>query len=90
MVYTDCWPWCNNEPERQHIRELFAPYQVTAENLAWAAPEVLFLPCPPVHRGEEVSADAMLSPACCVYQAKEYLLHTQNAILVTLLSERTL
>ncbi len=88
VIYTDCWPARGNESERQHIQELFAPYQITTKNLAWATPEVLFLPCPPVHRGEEVSEGVMQSSACCVYQAKEYLLHTQNAILVTLLSER--
>jgi ornithine carbamoyltransferase len=86
VVYTDCWPARRNESERQHIQELFMPYQITKENLAWAAVDVLFLPCPPVHRGEEVSEDAMQSAACCVYEAKEYLLHAQNAILITLLS----
>ena len=88
VIYTDCWPARGNESERQRIQELFAAYQITTENLAWAASDVLFLPCPPVHRGEEVSADGMQSPACCVYEAKEYLLHAQNAVLVTLLSDR--
>ena len=87
VIYTDCWPGRGNEAERQRIRELFGPYQITTENLAWAAPDVLFLPCPPVHRGEEVSEAVMRSAACCVYEAKEYLLHAQNAVLVTLLSE---
>jgi ornithine carbamoyltransferase len=87
VVYTDCWPAGGNEPDRQRIRELFIPYRVTMENLAWAAPDVLFLPCPPVHRGEEVSAEVMQAGACCVYEAKEYLLHAQNAVLATLMSE---
>lgn len=88
VIYTDCWPARRNEPEFQHIQQLFMPYQITSENLAWAASDVIFLPCPPVHRGEEVSEAVMRSSACCVYEAKEYLLHAQNAILVTLLSER--
>jgi len=87
VVYTDCWPARRDDAECQRVQQLFAPYQITAENLAWARPDVLFLPCPPVHRGEEVSASAMQSPACCVYDAKEYLLHAQNAVLVTLLSD---
>jgi ornithine carbamoyltransferase len=85
VIYTDCWPARGNEPEHQRIQDLFEPYQITTENLAWAAPDVLFLPCPPVHRGEEVSEAVMQSAACCVYEAKEYLLHAQNAVLVTLL-----
>ena len=88
VIYTDCWPARGNELEHQHIQQLFMPYQITIESLAWATPEALFLPCPPVHRGEEVSDGAMRSSACCVFEAKEYLLHAQNAILVTLLSER--
>lgn len=87
VVYTDCWPAHSTDKEYQHIKQLFSPYQVTAECLKIAAADVLFLPCPPVHRGEEVSEDAMRSPACCVYEAKEYLLYAQNAVLVRLLSD---
>ncbi len=86
VVYTDCWPSHNTDEEYRHIQRLFSPYQVTAEGLKMAAADVLFLPCPPVHRGEEVSEDAMQSSTCCVYEAKEYLLHAQNAVLVHLLS----
>ncbi|HSB02130.1 MAG TPA: hypothetical protein VLE49_15885 [Anaerolineales bacterium] len=86
VVYTDCWPSHNTDEEYQYVKRLFSPYQVTAESLKMAAADVLFLPCPPVHRGEEVSEDAMRSSACCVYEAKEYLLHAQNAVLVRLLS----
>ncbi len=86
VVYTDCWPSHSNDQGYERIKHLFSPYQVTAESLKIAASDVLFLPCPPVHRGEEVSEDAMRSSACCVYEAKEYLLHAQNAILVRLLS----
>jgi ornithine carbamoyltransferase len=89
VIYSDCWPARGNELERQHIQQLFMPYQITIENLAWAAPETLFLPCPPVHRGEEVSERVMQSSACCVFEAKEHLLHAQNAVLVTLLSDRS-
>lgn len=86
VICTDCWPRCADADERGRIEALFTPYQVTAERLSMASPNVMFLPCPPVHRGEEVSANAMASPACCVYAAKEYLLHAQNAVLSTLLS----
>lgn len=47
--------------------------------------QALFIPCPPVTRGQEVSADAMAAPACCVTEAKAYLLHPQNAVLEALL-----
>jgi ornithine carbamoyltransferase len=81
VVYTDCWPRATDPPDRERIRQLFSPYRVTRAALQRCAPTVLFLPCPPVHRGEEVDAAVMQSPHCRVYEAKEYLLHAQNAIL---------
>ena len=81
VVYTDCWPGRANEEERERIERLFSPYRVTRALLERYAPDAFFLPCPPVHRTEEVDDDAMRSPQCRVYEAKEYLLHAQNAVL---------
>ncbi len=85
VVYTDCWPARATDEDRALVADRFLPYQVTAERLRRARPGALFLPCPPVTRGEEVSPDAMESPACRVYEAKDHLLHAQNAVLATLL-----
>ncbi|MCX6024032.1 MAG: ornithine carbamoyltransferase, partial [Chloroflexi bacterium] len=87
VIYTDTWPVTANPVEQRRIAERFAPYQITAARLAQAKPDAMFLPCPPVHRGEEVSDDAMTSPLCRVYEAKEHLLHAQNALLVALFNE---
>jgi ornithine carbamoyltransferase len=87
VVYTDCWPSRAGEEEDQHIRRLFGPLQITAEVLACAPAQALFLPCPPVTRGEEVSADAMQAAKCRVYEAKQWLLHAQNALLEQTLTE---
>ena len=86
VIYTDCWPTRATDEEHQRIRDLFLPYQVTEEILRASPQDALFLPCPPVHRGEEVSDGAMNWPGCRVYEAKEYLLHAQNALLVSLLN----
>jgi ornithine carbamoyltransferase len=85
VVYTDCWPARLTGEDRARVSALFLPYQVTAERLRRAGSGVLFLPCPPVTRGEEVSAEAMELLGRHVYEAKEYLLHGQNAVLATLL-----
>ncbi|MGC9396052.1 MAG: ornithine carbamoyltransferase [Anaerolineae bacterium] len=85
VVYTDCWPHRGSPEDHEHIARQFLPYQITAEKLWLTAPDVFFLPCPPVTRGEEVSEDAMAYLGHQVYEAKEYLLHAQNAILTTLL-----
>ena len=85
VIYTDCWPARETDEDHRRVSDLFLPYQVTERVLMASSDEVIFLPCPPVHRGEEVSASAMNSPACHVYEAKEYLLHAQNALLAALL-----
>jgi ornithine carbamoyltransferase len=56
-------------------------YQISPSVLEKCRPDVIFLPCPPVSRGKEVTADAMRHPACQSAVAKAYLLHAQNALL---------
>jgi ornithine carbamoyltransferase len=85
VVYTDCWPHRRSPEDHEHIARQFLPYQITAEKLWFTAPDVFFLPCPPVTRGEEVSEDAMAYLGHQVYEAKAYLLHAQNAVLTALL-----
>jgi ornithine carbamoyltransferase len=85
VIYTDCWPKRSTQDEKEMVRKLFEAYQITKEKLGLAKPDCLFLPCPPVTRGEEVSAEVMELSGQQVYNAKEYLLHAQNAVLTTLL-----
>jgi ornithine carbamoyltransferase len=75
------FPISDSEEERKQIDADFRPYQITNEVLSQAKPDTIFLPCPPVTRGQEVSEDAMKSPLCMNFEAKKYLLHCQNAIL---------
>ena len=86
IVYTDCWPRRNDLQGREAVSRAFSPYRITAELLGRTPDMCMFLPCPPVTRGEEVSADAMTSSKCRVYEAKAYLLHAQNALLSTLVT----
>jgi ornithine carbamoyltransferase len=74
LVVTDCWPLDGASEE-------LLDYQITAKLLDRLHPEADFVPCPPVSRGKEVSVDAMMHPACCVIEAKAFLLHAQNAVL---------
>lgn len=78
LVYTDCWPRGGDPAETE---KLFMPFRVTTGLLSRMNPRGFFLPCPPVTRGQEVEADAMLSPLCKVREAKDRLLHAQNALM---------
>jgi ornithine carbamoyltransferase len=74
VIFTDSWP--GGVPEGE-----VAGYRVSAEVLDRCRPEVIFIPCPPVARGQEVTAEAMTHPACRSTAAKAFLLHAQNALM---------
>ena len=81
VIYTDCWPHQTSADEQARVSAAFLPYQITIEHLNLLGPNGVFLPCPPVTRGQEVSHEAMASPLCRNHAAKNNLLHAQNAIM---------
>lgn len=81
VVVTDCWPRPTSDLERAEIARQFGPLRIFAKTLRLAREDVIFIPCPPVTRGQEVADDAMTSELCVSYEAKAHLLHAQNAIL---------
>ncbi|MGH9449267.1 MAG: ornithine carbamoyltransferase [Terriglobia bacterium] len=84
-VYTDVWASMGQE-YAAHLREqVFAPFQVTQELMAAAAPGALFMHCLPAHRGKEVADMVIDSPCSIVYDQAENRLHVQKAILLLLL-----
>jgi len=78
VVITDSWPGGSDHD--------LTDFSVSASLLDRMRSDVIFLPCPPVARGQEVTADAMLHPACQSRVAKAYLLHAQNALMEFLLA----
>lgn len=74
VIFTDSWP--NGVPEGE-----VAGYRISAKVLDRCRPNAIFIPCPPVARGQEVTADAMAHPACQSTAAKASLLHAQNALM---------
>ena len=84
-VYTDVWASMGQEEEAQERAKAFAGYRVTPEVFAMAAAGAIFLHCLPAHRGEEVDAAVIDSPASAVFDQAENRLHAQKALLVTLL-----
>jgi len=85
-VYTDVWTSMGKEVEAAKRRRIFKPYQVNSALMAAAAPGALFMHCLPAHRGEEVTAEVFESPASVVFDQAENRLHTQKALLLTLLA----
>jgi len=85
LVVTDVWASMGQETE-QKLREVaFKDYQVTAQVMAAAKPDALFMHCLPAHRGEEVSAEVIDGKQSVVFDEAENRLHAQKALLELLL-----
>ncbi|AGB72801.1 MULTISPECIES: Aspartate/ornithine carbamoyltransferase [Rhizobium] len=74
VIITDSWPTEASPAE-------LSDYRISDAFLDRCRPDAIFLPCPPVARGQEVTADAMTHPLCQSKTAKAFLLHAQNALL---------
>ncbi|MEO5573864.1 MAG: ornithine carbamoyltransferase [Gammaproteobacteria bacterium] len=85
LVVTDVWASMGQEHEQTDRKQVFADYQVTADLMAHARPDALFMHCLPAHRGEEVSADVIDGPQSVVWDEAENRLHAQKALLEFLL-----
>jgi len=88
VVYTDAWPNLGDAAEEERR---FGPYRVTAEMMAMAAENAIFLHCLPATRGREVAAEVLDSEASFAFSrlknlapasaaAIEWALTTQPAV----------
>jgi ornithine carbamoyltransferase len=84
VLATDVWVSMGmaDAPER---KAALGPYQVNEELVALAAPDAIVLHCLPAHRGEEITAAVIDSPASLVWDQAENRLHVQKALLAWLL-----
>jgi ornithine carbamoyltransferase len=85
VIYTDVWVSMGQEADRETKMKAFYGFQVNAELMKNAKPTAVFMHCLPAHRGEEVTDEVMDSPQSIVFDEAENRLHTQKAIIYTLL-----
>jgi ornithine carbamoyltransferase len=83
VIYTDVWTSMGQEKERDQRLEIFREFQVDAALMKHAKRDALFMHCLPAHRGEEVTDEVMDSPQSVVFDQAENRLHTEKAILLT-------
>jgi len=86
LVVTDVWTSMGQEGESDQRSDAFRNYSVTAEIMALAGPDALFMHCLPAHRGEEVTADVIDGHQSVVWDEAENRLHAQKALLEFLLA----
>lgn len=87
VVVTDTWVSMGREDEKAHRLTVFGGYKVTAELMALAKPDALFMHCLPADRGYEVDADVIDGEQSIIWDEAENRLHAQKALLVWLLGK---
>jgi len=86
-LYTDVWVSMGDEEEAALRRADLAPFRLDADLLGAAAEDAIVLHCLPAHPGEEITADVLYGERSAVWDQAENRLHTQKALLRTLLVE---
>jgi ornithine carbamoyltransferase len=84
-VYTDVWTSMGQEAETAERKRAFDGYQVTTPLMRAARDGAVFMHCLPAHRNEEVATDVFESPTSVVFDQAENRLHSQKALLLTLM-----
>jgi ornithine carbamoyltransferase len=84
-VYTDVWASMGQESEAAVRRSIFAEYQVNEALMKEARRDAIFMHCLPAKRGQEVTDGVIESEQSAVFDQAENRLHTQKALLLTLL-----
>jgi ornithine carbamoyltransferase len=91
VVYTDTWVdmefFLNPKfkEEREKRIKLMKPYQINAELLKGS--DALIMHDMPMHRGYEISEDAIENPNSIIYDQSENRLHSSKGILLKLLEK---
>jgi ornithine carbamoyltransferase len=85
FVYTDVWTSMGQEHERAKRLRDFKNYQVNAALLKAVGKKYALMHCMPVHRGEEISDEAMESKESIVFDQAENRMHVQKAVMVLLM-----
>lgn len=88
VIITDTWVSMGQESDGKDRRTPFLPYQVSAEVMAKAADNAIFLHCLPAYRGNEVTAEVIDGPQSRVFDEAENRLHAQKALMVWLLDHQ--
>ena len=86
-IYTDVWTSMGKESEDAARHAAFAGFRVDAALMAHASRSAIYLHCLPAHRGEEVTDEVIDGPASRVWRQAENRLHTETALLYSILAD---
>lgn len=86
VIYTDVWASMGQEKEAKQRMRAFKGYQINAQLLKLAKPNVIVMHCLPAHRGQEITDEVIDGPRSVVLDQAENRMHAQKALLVSLLA----
>ena len=86
VIYTDTFTSMGQEAEHDVRLAALRDYQVNAEMLKLAGPQVKVMHCLPAHWGEEITEEVLYSPNSVVFDQAENRLHAQKAIMAAVIA----
>jgi len=88
VIYTDSWMSYHIPKDKADSRkEIFGPYQVTADLMKKAKPDAIFMNCLPAMRGMEQTAEVIDGPQSVVFDQAENRMHMHKALLLILMRD---
>jgi ornithine carbamoyltransferase len=87
VIYTDTWTSMGQEEETKTRELVFPPYQVNAQLVSEARPDVIVMHCLPAHRGQEITDEVADGPHSVLFPQAHNRLHAQKAILTKCLGK---
>ena len=81
VIYTDTWTSMGQEEEARKREQVFPPYQVNAQLVSEANPDVIVMHCLPAHRSQEITDEVADGPHSMLFPQAHNRLHAQKAIL---------
>ncbi|MBL3687719.1 ornithine carbamoyltransferase [Leucobacter zeae] len=87
VVITDTWVSMGQEDEKAARIATFGAYRVTAELMAHAREDAIFMHCLPAYREYEVAPEVIDGPQSVVWDEAENRVHAQKALMTWLLKE---
>lgn len=87
FIYTDVWVSMGKEAERPERENIFGNFQVNEGLIIKAGADALVMHCLPALRGKEITDEVMDGPRSIVYDQAENRLHSEKAILLSLIKK---
>lgn len=84
VIMTDTFVSIHNRDQKR-IKKFLPKFQVNSSVMKKAKKNAIFLHCLPAKRGQEVTSDVIDGPQSAVWDETENRLHTQKALLLSLL-----